>query len=381
MVIKKSVTQTLLVLCASVALAGCFGGKSSKKGPVAKPLPEVVSTISVAQVWNMRIGDVNFPLVPKAVNGQVALADSKGTVWMLNASTGGVVWQASVGKNLSAGVGSNGRITAVVTKDNDLVALDEQGRELWRKRVTTQVLTPPLVAGGRIFLNTAEHSVQAFDASNGAGLWRQKQDTADSLILRRDGTLDTYGNTLILGMTSNLYGVNPDTGAPLWGAPIGKPRGTNEIDRLADLVGGVARSGNIFCACSYQNAVSCVKEGGEVLWSKRSTCEYGVSVDHGNAYVVEADGRIYALNQNTGDTQWVNEQLRYRQLTGALAMGDRTLVVGDSDGNIHLLSREDGSFMGRLTTNSSGIAITPVEVNGTLVVVTRNGTVYGFRPQ
>lgn len=378
--IKRPLTKTILVLCASVALAGCFG-KSSKKGPQPKPLPEIVASISVGQAWALRMADVDFPMVPRAVGGNVALADGKGTVWMVNAANGNIVWQTPVAKGLTAGVGSNGRMSAVVTRDNDLVTLDEQGRELWRKRVATQVLTPPLVAGGRIFLNTADHSILAFDASNGAGLWRQQQNTAESLILRRDGTLDAYGNTLVLGMTSNFYGVDPDTGAPQWGAPISKPRGTNEIDRLADLVGGVARNGNVFCACSYQNAVACVKEGGEVLWSKSSTCEYGVAVDNNKTYVVEADGRIYAMNQSTGDTLWVNEQLRYRHLTGPLAMGERTLVVADADGYVHLLSREDGSFLGRLSTNSSGIEITPVAVGGTLIIVTKNGNVYGFNPQ
>ena len=380
MSIKKPLAKTVLLFCVGIALTGCFG-KSNKKGPVAKPLPEVVSSMSVEQAWAIRIGDVNFPLVPKAIDGnKVALADGKGNVWMVDASTGSVLWQTSVGKGLTAGVGSDGDTTAVVTRDNDLVALDRQGGEIWRKRVTTQVLTPPLVAGGRIFLNTADRSILAFDASNGAGLWRQQQNTAESLILRRDGVLDAYHNTLIIGMTSNLYGADPDTGAPQWGAPIGKPRGTNEVDRLADLVGGIAHNDDVFCACSYQSAVACVKEGGEVLWSKPSSCEFGVAVDYNSTYVVEADGRIYALDQNTGNTLWVNEQLRYRQLTGALVMGGRTLVIGDADGNVHLLSREDGSFLGRLRTNSSGIDVTPVAVGGNLIVVTKNGNVYGFRP-
>lgn len=380
MSIGKRVSVLALLLCSSIALAGCFG--KSKKGPQPSPLPVINSSFAIKQAWNLRMGEVNFPLVPRVLSGnRVLLADSKGTVWMLNAANGNVLWQTALGVNLTAGVGSDGNITAVVSRDNDLIALDEQGKEIWRKRITSQVLTPPLVGGGRIFLSAADHSILAFDASNGSGLWRQQQNTPEALVLRRDSVLDAYENTLILGLTSNLYGVDPDTGAPRWGAAIGNPRGTNEVDRLADLVGGAARNGDIFCACSYQNAIACVKNGGEVLWSKSSSCESGVAVDPSRLYEVESNGRIYALDQSSGNTVWVNEQLRYRHLSAPLVLGDRTLVIGDLDGNVHLLSREDGSFLGRLTTNSSGIEVTPVAVGNMLVIVTKNGTVYGFSPE
>ena len=376
---KKYLLNSIVVTCAALSLAGCFGSSKGNR-PEPEPLPVVTPLLTTTQVWSTRVGDVDFPLVPRVVGTQIALAGGDGTVLMLNASTGQVIWQASAGARLTAGVGSNGRYTAVVTRDNDLVVFDERGQELWRKRVAAQVLTPPLVAGGRVFVNATDRSIQAYDVRNGAGLWRQQQNTNDSLVLRRDGALDAYGNILIVGLTANLYGVSPDTGAPLWGLPIGNPRGTNEIDRLADVVGGVARNGDVLCARSYQNAIACIQAGGAVLWSKSADSDQGLAVDSQNVYAVESDGRIMALNQQTGAAVWNNDQLRYRQLTAPLALGQRSVVIGDSQGNIHLLSRQDGSFLGRFTTNSSGVAVTPVAVGDMLIIVTRNGTVYGFRP-
>lgn len=343
-------------------------------------MPVITPLLTANQVWSVKMGDISFPLVPRVVGSQVALASGDGKVWMLDANTGDVIWQAFAGAGLTAGVGSNGRITAVVTRDNDLVVFGDKGQELWRKRVAAQVLTPPLVAGGRVFVNATDRSIQAYDANNGAGLWRQQQNTTDSLVLRRDGVLSVYDNYLVVGLTANLYGVNPDTGAPLWGLPIGNPRGTNEIDRLADLVGGVAQSGNILCARSYQNAISCVQAAGDVLWSKSASSDMGITVDSQNLYAVESDGRIQALNLRTGTSVWTNDQLRYHQLTAPLALGERSVVIGDSKGNVHLLSRLDGTLIGRLNTNSSGVAVAPVAAGNMLIIVTKNGTVYGFRP-
>ena len=58
----------------------------------------------------------------------------------------------------------------------------------------------------------------------------------------------------------------------------------------------------------------------------------------------------------------------------------RSVVLGDGTGLVHLLSRQDGSALDRLTTDGSGIAATPVAAGNTLVVVTRAGGVYAYRP-
>jgi hypothetical protein len=57
------------------------------------------------------------------------------------------------------------------------------------------------------------------------------------------------------------------------------------------------------------------------------------------------------------------------------------VAVGDNTGVVHLLSREDGSPLTRVATDGSAIAAAPVLAGDTLVVVTRQGGIYGFRPE
>jgi outer membrane protein assembly factor BamB len=45
------------------------------------------------------------------------------------------------------------------------------GREFWRKRVPSSVVTPPLVAGERVFVMGVDRAVHAFDAIDGRRLW------------------------------------------------------------------------------------------------------------------------------------------------------------------------------------------------------------------
>jgi outer membrane assembly lipoprotein YfgL len=359
-------------------LAGCAGGSERPKPAELKP---VTPLIGVRQAWLVRIGAVNFPLqvYANATGAQVILAASDGTVVTIDAASGRELGRIGIGAELSAGVGSDGRVAAVVTRTNQVVAL-EGGRELWRYRLPAQSYTAPLVAGGRVFVLGADRSLTALDGSSGALLWTT-QRTAEPLVLRQAGVLLPVGNTLVAGVAGRMIGVDPDNGNVRWEVPLASSRGTNDVERLIDLVGGVSRQDSMVCARAFQTAVGCVDTvTGAVRWSHPANGATGVAGDSARVYGTEADGRVLAWNADTGERAWAVDTLQWRVLTGTLLLG-RSVIFGDSTGLVHMLSREDGSPVNRLTTDSSGVAATPVLAGNTLVVVTRNGGVYGFVPQ
>ena len=363
-------------LAAAVVLAGCAAGS-----PRPKPaeLPPNVDLIGVRQAWHAKLAPIDFPLQVHTQGSQVLLATGEGTVTTLDARTGGVIGQVSAGAPLSAGVGSDGTVSAVVTRANQVVAL-EGGRELWRHRLPTQSYTAPLVAGGRVCVLGADRSLTALDGKSGAKLW-SLQRPAEPLVLRQAGVLLAVGNTLVAGMAGRMVGINPDDGGVRWEAPIAAARGTNDVERLVDLVGPVSRQGSVVCARAFQTAIGCVDAAdGTLRWSKPANGATGLAGDGQQLYGAEADGQVMAWRADTGERAWQTERLKWRQLTGPLVLG-RSVIVGDSTGLVHLLSRQDGSAMDRFATDGSGIAATPVAAGNTLVVVTRSGGVYGYRPQ
>jgi outer membrane assembly lipoprotein YfgL len=369
------VTRAAALLTAAV-LAGCASGSSR---PQPAELPPNVALVGVRQAWVARVPAVEFPLQVNVQGQQVTLAGSDGTLVTLDAASGRELGRAQAGAPLTGGVGSDGRVSAVVTRDNQVVAL-EGGRESWRRLLSTQSYTAPLVAGGRVFVLGADRSLSAYDARNGARIW-QLDRPAEPLVLRQAGMLQAVGNTLVAGLAGRMVGIDPDNGSVRWEAPLAAARGTNDVERLVDLVGGVSRQGNVLCARAFQNAVGCVDAAtGNLRWTKTASGATGVAGDSERVYGAESDGRVMAWRADTGDRAWSADQLRWRRLTGPLVLG-RSVVVGDNTGLVHLLSREDGSPLNRLTTDGSGIAATPVVAANTLVVVTRSGGVYGFVPE
>ena len=296
----------------------------------------------------------------------------------LDARTGGGLWRVQLDARLAAGVGTDGRRTAVVSKERQLIVI-ENGAEKWHRQLPAQTFTAPLVAGGRVFVMTGDRAVMAFDGETGYRLWNQQRQ-GEPLVLQASGLLTAVGDTLVAGLSGRMVGFDPDTGAIRWEAPLATPRGSNDVERLVELLGGVSREGNVLCARAFQAAVGCVDASrGALLWTRPAHGAQGIGGDAEALYGSESNGTVQAWKRADGAPLWTHEQLRYRSLTAPLVLG-RSVVIGDETGQVHLLSREDGAPLNRLSTDSSGVAATPVAAGKTLVVVTRQGGVYGFRP-
>ena len=368
----------LVALGVALAVSGCsmFGGPDR---PKPAELPANPATLGIRPAWTNRIGEVSFPLVVNVTGNQIAVAGSDGTVAMLDAATGRDLWRAGVGAPIAAGVGSDGKVAAVVTRANEVVALAD-GKVLWREKLPAQAYTAPLVAGNRVFVLAADRSVVAFDGQSGKRLWNQSRP-GEPLVLRQAGVLLAVGDTLVAGQGGRMSGLNPSNGSIRWEAPIATPRGTNDVERLVDLVGRASRVGNSVCARAFSASVGCVDAGrGTVAWTKPANGGEGVSGDDRFVIGTESDGRVIAWRRDNGDRAWVHDKLLYRGLSTPLVVGS-SVAIGDSTGLLHVLSRDDGSLRTRVNTDGSGVAAAPVVAGTTLVVVTRSGGVHAFVPQ
>lgn len=365
-----------LVVASALGLSAC---SSSPDKPKPAELPPVAALLTAKLAWTVQVGPTNATVTPMVVGTRVFLAGGAGTVVALDANTGQDLWRLNLGTPVSAGVGSDGQTAAVITQDNELVAITE-GRVSWRVRLPARSFTAPLVAGARVFVLTADRAVTAFDAQTGARLWNQSRP-GEPLVLRQSGVLLAVDDTLVVGLSGRLTGLNPLNGSIRWEAPVATARGTNEVERLVDLVGPVSRVGSSVCTRSYGSAVGCVDtRSGGVVWSKPAQGKTGVHGDDNLVFGSEADGRLLAWQRVSGEQAWESSRLKYRDLTAPLAVG-RVLAVGDGTGLVHLLSREDGSEMTRLSTDGSPVIAAPVLAGQVMVVQTRKGGVYAWRPQ
>ncbi|MEY4726088.1 MAG: hypothetical protein RLZ36_715 [Pseudomonadota bacterium] len=363
----------LAVASACVALAACSGP--------SRPKPTEISGVPVLQDvrtnWTANIGKVDFPLVVSAREDRMALANSQGVVAVIDATNGKDVWRLKLDQAISAGVGSDGQQLAVVTRNNELVALQD-GKVQWRKQLPAQSFTAPVVAGARVFVLTADRSVLAFDGATGRQLWTQ-QRPGEPLVLKQAGVMLAVKNTLVVGLSGRLAGLDPNTGVIRWESAIATPRGTNDVERLVDLVAPFDRVGDVVCVRAFQTAVGCVNaERGQGVWTRPSAGEMGVSGNDNVLIAPMSNGVVQAFNRSNGERLWETERLKYRILSAPLVT-PRGVLIADNGGWLYLLSLADGALLNRIKLDSEELATAPVLAGGRYVVVTREGRVSGLQ--
>ncbi|HEU4460227.1 MAG TPA: outer membrane protein assembly factor BamB [Methylibium sp.] len=365
--------RLLCAAAAALALVAC----SSNEKPKPTPLVAYTAGIAATQAWRASVGEGGPALRVAATPQALVFASSSGRIEALAPDSGKELWRGETDGKLAAGVGSDGRWAAVVTTANELVVL-ERGKPAWRTRLSTRVVTAPLVAGERVFVLGIDRSLQAFDAQDGRKLWGQ-QRAGDPLTLLQPGVLLPWNDTLIAGQGPRLAGFDPLRGSLRWETTVASPRGTNEVERLADLVGPAARVGTTVCARGFQAAVGCVDAGnGSLAWSRTVGGTRGVAADEDMVFAADATDRISAWKRSTGDVVWASDALLYRELSSPLVAA-KVVVFGDLEGQVHFLDRENGTTLLRLPTDGSAVTAPPVRVGNTIVVVTRRGGVFAFR--
>jgi outer membrane assembly lipoprotein YfgL len=341
------------------------------------PLPPLSGATQGRVLWRADVGaPVSASARVQVHDGLFVTSARDGKVRAIDPATGASRWQADFGESLATAAGTDGRWTAAVTADGELVVL-EGGKRLWARRLGSAALTPPLVAGERVFVQTVDRAIEAFDAREGQSLWRQ-QRSGEPLALAQVGVLQPWRDTLLAGIGPRLAGLDPTTGRLRFEATVATPRGTNEVERLGDLVGPSVRLGDRLCVRAYQSSVGCVNlERGSTAWTRNAGGVVGLGGDGQLLAGADASDRVTAWRSAGGEVAWTNELLRYRGLT-APWVGPGLVLFGDAQGWVHGLSRADGTPRLQLPTDGSPVLGAPVAAGGTVAVLTRDGTLVGL---
>lgn len=371
-----------------VALSGCgFLGRTydswfGAPAPSGKPaaLTPIASPAKVRMAWQGSVGAAGKTVLFPAVSGKtVWAAAANGEVTGFGASNGAREARFSVGQLISGGVAANERMVVVATARGEIVALDRSGKAMWKTQAPGETLAPAALDGDLVIARVGDGGVQAFDAASGKRRWAY-QRSAPLLSVRSHGGLTVSRGVVFAGFAGGrLIALSPDNGGVLWDSVVSLPKGATELERVADVTSPPAVDDNRACAVAYQGRLACFDTTrGTTLWTRDISSFSGIGADARNLYITDDKSAVSALDKGNGGSVWKQDKLAGRGLTRPLALG-RFVIVGDYQGFVHLMSREDGSFAARLPTDGSAIAAVPVALDlSSFVVQTRNGGVFAF---
>jgi len=350
-------------------------GKSNKPGP----LPELTATRTAQIEWQLGLGK-SAPGFAPAVTGQSVYAASiEGTIARLDAATGRVAWRVSANRKLSAGPGADDERVVVGTDKGDVLAYDANGNATWTAHVSTEVVAPPTVAGSVVLVYAGDGRVFGFAAADGKTMWVHQRNNPPLTVRNSAGGVVSRGGLFLGTAGGRLVGLDTQTGAVGYEVAVATPKGATELERIADITSLPLIDERTACAVAYQGRVACFEVvRGTPLWTRDISSLAGLTGDDRNLYVTDDRGAIHALDRANGASVWKQEALAARRVGGPQLIGSDLIGVVDVEGWLHLLSRADGSYVGRLATDGSPPTAQPARRGTSIVWQSDNGNVYSI---
>lgn len=382
--------RVLILATSAMLAAGCqtvsdgwdsLFGRSTKHKPAE--LVTIQPKVALRVLWQGNVGGAEKNVFFPARAGRMVYAvGASGNVTGFDIASGVATARFDAGQRVSGGVGAGAGLVLLGTPRGEVLAFDGSGKSLWKTQLSSEVLAPPEAQEGTVVARTADGRIYGLDAASGKQKWLY-QRSAPTLTLRTNVGVVVERGAVFAGFAGGrLTGLALSNGNVGWEAIVSLPRGVTELERVSDITSLPVLDGQRVCAAAYQGRVACFdSRRGTSLWSRDISSLAGVDVDDRNLYVTDEKNAVLALDKSSGASVWRQDKLAGRNASGPLAIG-RYVVVGDLEGYVHVMSREDGSFVGRIATDGSAIGAKPMALDLTsFLVQTRNGGVYAIAIQ
>lgn len=359
----KMIRVALAAALAATALAGCvtmnpLEALGITSGPAHKPTPlaPITATVTPRAIWTIPVGKSGgFSFQPDSEGGRVYAAASDGNITVVEEESGKVFLKSDTKKRLSGGVVVGDNKILVGTLKGEVVALDITGKQAWVTSVAGEVIAPPSISRKVAVVRTADGRIFGLSAEDGKRLWVFQRPSPALLLRSSAGVLAIGGDVLAGYPNGKLIALDIDDGKLTWEVTVTQPRGTTELERIADVAGLPVIDGGTVCAGAYQGKVACFEiQTRNLLWARDVSTARALARDARYIYVVDDTSAVHALDKSTGASVWKQDKLAWRKLTAPMVVDGR-VVVGDSLGFVHVLSPDDGALIGRLATDGSAI--------------------------
>lgn len=316
-------------------------------------LDEIKASYEMRQLWSVDIGSPGrFNYTPVLVDNHLYVANAEGSVKQLATDSGKTVWETDLGEPVSSSVTVGGGLVLAGTSKGHLFALNLNGKKLWSAVLSSEVQGQPRYYEGTVIVRTTDHHIYGVDAADGRKKWSYERATP-SLSLKSQAGIVVDGGAIYAGFPGGkLVALRADNGKLIWEATVAQPKGVTEIERIADITSLPFVDGPVVYVVAYQGKVAAVdRQRGQVLWNRDISSYVGLTVENNKLYLSHTVGSVYSLDVSNGKTFWRQGNLGYRQLTVPLPLSTQ-VAVGDLEGYVHLLSQDDGSFVGRTQLGS-----------------------------
>ncbi len=362
---------------AALVLAGCAASSRIEREKPAE-LTKFKSEVEVRELWTANVGSLagtyEARLLPVLQDNVLYVANSNGRVVALAADSGKQRWRIDLDAPVTGATGVGSGLVVVGTRKGEVIALDAAtGARRWNGRVSSEVQAAPAVGPDVVVVQTVDGRVSGLSATDGKRLWAVDR-SEPALSLHGTSAPVIAGEFVLTGFANGkVVALQLKDGKILWEEAVAQPHGRNEIERLVDVDAPPLLWGERLFAVAYQGRVIAIDmRSGRLVWTRDVSSYVGMDADRAAVFVADQNGQVVALDQSGGASLWRQDKLHGRALSGPSLHGD-AVVVGDFEGYLHWLARDDGHLVGRYRLSSAAVNVRGIVDGATLYAVAQDG--------
>lgn len=377
-----SLVLSLLVVTLGFSTLGCSTfkkGYESLSGASARQLilePKLVRDTELNDFLGYRRTNRMSPILTDRYVIQGNAVDS---LTVYDRKSGRMIWKLKVENGVEGGVELAGDTLFFGAGDSLLRAAKlADGEILWTTPTRAELLAPPTLDNGMLFVQTGADVVYALDASNGKLQWSYNRQVTGNLSVRASSKPVVFGDKVLIGFSDGfLVSLRKRDGALQWERKLGKGNRFRDIDSTPVVSNGIAY------VSSFDGTLAAVKaESGEVVWQSDLGGYLPVTLGTGafsdRLFFSTVDGRVIEVDKDTG-----KEKRTFKLKSGIATQAIQIqglLVFGESEGPLRVIDLENFKNMAQYQSGA-GILSTPTfdKQSNELWFISNNAYLYSMK--
>ena len=322
---------------------------------------------SIGKGQNKKRPISTIPVIDKE---NIYTIDTNLTVTAINKDNGKKKWIRKLKKKIdddlgiiSGGLSVSDDIIAVTTGTGKIFALEKnKGNLVWNKEIRAPIRASPIISGNFLLVLAKDNRLYCYDLVTGELSWTHEGLEETSTFMGSSSPVVSKGIVVVTYSSGEIYAINLSNGGVIWSENLSKLVSKKSLESISDIRGNAVIQNNVVYVISHNGRMAALNlNSGKKIWESNIGGIQTPWVASKFVYVLSKNNELICLTSKEGKVVWVSKLkdfIKYKKKdrsvswTGPLLAG-HMLIISGTHGLIASISPYTGKFLGAINVKAS----------------------------
>jgi outer membrane protein assembly factor BamB len=335
---------------------------------------------TLRQAWSVDAGTGSsssgrLSAVPLVSGGKVFTLDAAGNVSAFSGGSGARIWKISLTpedesskEGFGGGLAIEGNRLYATTGYGTVVALDAaSGTVQWNRSMGEPIRNSPTAAGGKVYFVSTNNTLYALNGATGEQLWKARGLPQAATLLSNASPAVASGLVVAPFPAGDVAAFQAGSGKAAWRDSLSRTSDTSASGILGDPARPVIDRGVVYAVSHGGRMIATSASSGARVWTRNLASTQMPWVAGENIFVVDVTGKLVALSRRDGKVRWISELPVSVRWSGPVLAGSRVWVVS-GEGLLVGADARTGA-LGTQIDLDTDVFVTPVVAGGRMYIL------------